>query len=218
MKIHTESSPNWREWGELKTTSIINAVALSIGVCPKWIQVTIQINPAHPIFKEIESEFSQRALVSSNRACEFDGWAATYPENQRLDAKVSIAGYATWALFVMKWHLPQEMAALAQINNSSGETTLPVSVDTQKFATKNINKIATKRAHALRSIIDMAKQNAINSNSTSDVYSELIKLADTKQGSLLGFVDGEGVKYQSDLGVKFYTKRMLREQLRRDRQ
>lgn len=217
METHTESSPNWREWGELRTIRIIDAVILSIGICPKWLEETNQRNPGHPVFKEIDIEASHRAKVSIERAGDFYRWAALTRENERPEVKVNIADYVKWAVSTMKWDVPQELAALAHDKNSLGETTIPVEVVSQANIATKENKLATKKTNVLTSVINIAKEQAFDSSSANDVWNELVKLAKIRQTPLMEFVDGDGIKYQDFNEVKFYTLKNLRDKLARDK-
>jgi len=71
----------------------------------------------------------------------------------------------------------------------------------------------------LRAVIDIAKKNAVKPDDHQSVWAALTSLADSdkRPPPLLGFVDGEGVKYQNDDGVKFLTKKNLLDRLGRER-
>lgn len=222
MNIYTESAPDWRAWGELRTIRLFDAVVLSLGVCPDWLNYTNQTNPAHPIFTEIASELKRRGQVSSNRAKEFSGWPALYPEHQRFEAKISIADYVNWVTSKMNWKVPQEFAALANTNETESGLTIPQAVATNPPPATTGNKLKTKDAHPLRSLIDIAKGKATNPESTNDVWSQLMDLAQAKPPTppIIGFVEIDGdIKYKDTKGVtRFYNIKNLRDQLRRDKE
>lgn len=220
MNIYTESAPDWRAWRDLRTIRLIDAVVLSLGICPNWLNHTNQTNPTHPVFNLIEGELMRRVQVSINRAGEFDGWTAIYPEHQRIEAKISIADYVNWAISVMNWEVPQDMAALANTNKAQNGLTIPQAAATTPPLATTGNKLKTKEAHPLRSHIDIAKDKAIEPKRDIDVWNQLAALAQEKppKPPLIGFVEGEGIKYQDAKGVvRFYKLKTLRDQLRRDK-
>jgi len=72
------------------------------------------------------------------------------------------------------------------------------------------------RVHVLDAEIKMARSNALDPNDTNCVWTELLKLAETKMGCLLEVVDGE-LKYDATGEVKIYNKKSLREKIRREK-
>jgi hypothetical protein len=74
-----------------------------------------------------------------------------------------------------------------------------------------------KRIHPPKAEIDEAVRNAPYPHDLNSVFGELQKMAGQRYGLLIGFVDGEGIKYQSETGVKFLTKKNLADRLRRER-
>lgn len=82
---------------------------------------------------------------------------------------------------------------------------------------RTIQSKTTKRSDALTAVIASAAQNAQDPADYQSVWAELVKLADStnRPAPLLGFVEAEGVKYQGDNDVKFFTKRNLADRIRR---
>lgn len=70
------------------------------------------------------------------------------------------------------------------------------------------------RASVLDDEIELARTTALNANAAASVFAELVKLAEKRQGCLIG-VDDDAVKYQSGVEVKFFTVRHLRARLKR---
>jgi hypothetical protein len=79
------------------------------------------------------------------------------------------------------------------------------------------NAPTAARSDLLNPIIHLAKKNAQDGNNYQSVWAEMVKLADSKNrpAPLLGFIEGEGVKYQAESEVKFFTKRNLADRMRR---
>lgn len=86
---------------------------------------------------------------------------------------------------------------------------------------------ATKRAYPRKIIyrlkarklilddeIELARSKALNPNAAASVFTELVKLAEQREGCLIG-VDEDAVKYQVGAEVKFFTVRHLRARLKR---
>ena len=84
-------------------------------------------------------------------------------------------------------------------------------------AKANTHKIGT-RANILNSVIEQAKLAASNPGDYQSVYAELVKLADSpsRPAPLLGYSEGEGVKYQDYNGIKFFNKRALKKRMERN--
>lgn len=218
MAIYLESFPDWGAWGDLRTIRLIDAIVLSLGVCPNWLNHTNQINPTHPVFTEIKGELMRRVKVASNRAGEFDRWAAIYPEHQRIEANINIAEYANWATSVMSWEVPQEFSALAHANKTESRPTIPQAVATAPEQITTSNKLKTKKAHPLRSLIDIAKTKAINPESNIDVWSQLVSLVEIKPPPppVIEITEGE-IKYQVCGEAKLFSYKNLRDMLDREK-
>lgn len=73
------------------------------------------------------------------------------------------------------------------------------------------------RTNILKSVIRQAIERAAPPKDTPCVWAELVRLAESKDrpAPLLGFADGEGVKYQDSSGVKFLTRKNLGDRMRR---
>lgn len=73
------------------------------------------------------------------------------------------------------------------------------------------------RGNSLTAIIEMAKSLAVDPSDTHSVWAALIELANwnNRPAPLVGYVDGEGVKWVVDGAVKFLTRRNLADRLRR---
>ncbi len=84
-------------------------------------------------------------------------------------------------------------------------------------ATKS-HRIGT-RTNILAPVIELAKSKAILIDDASSVWAVLVQLAESKDrpAPLLGFVDGEGVKYQGENGPEFFTLKNLRDRMNRKR-
>lgn len=75
------------------------------------------------------------------------------------------------------------------------------------------------RANTLDPVIELAIVGSIDPESTHAVWNEMVRLAESKDkpAPLLGFVDGEGLKYQGNDGPAFLTKKNLNDRLKRRR-
>jgi hypothetical protein len=75
-----------------------------------------------------------------------------------------------------------------------------------------------RRTNALRAVIEQAKLAAVDASDWANVWNELVKIAasDQRPAPLLGYTEGEGVKYQNDnekKPVAFLTRQALRKRL-----
>ncbi|MCX7178621.1 MAG: hypothetical protein NTX56_07555 [Proteobacteria bacterium] len=77
--------------------------------------------------------------------------------------------------------------------------------------------LRNKRKHALAAVIATVKNSAVDSTDYQSVWAALVTLAESsnRPSPLIGFVDGEGVKYQGENEVKFFTKNALRNMMNR---
>jgi hypothetical protein len=73
------------------------------------------------------------------------------------------------------------------------------------------------RSNPLKAVIDKAKSLAEEPNDTHSVWAALAKLAqeNNRPAPLLGYADAEGVKWDDNGTVKFFTKKNLTDRLRR---
>ncbi|RLK36105.1 hypothetical protein C7417_3880 [Cupriavidus plantarum] len=87
-------------------------------------------------------------------------------------------------------------------------------INTQQPNRPKIHRTAARR-HALTAVLEDAKNTAKDASDYHSVWAELVRKADSegRPAPLLGYVEGEGVKYQTDNGVKFLTKDALRKRM-----
>lgn len=83
--------------------------------------------------------------------------------------------------------------------------------------TARTHRIA-RRINALSAVIDKAKKNSAAPDDYQSVWAALMALAQTanRPSPLLGYADGEGVKWDDDGTVKFFTKDALRKRMNPD--
>ena len=102
------------------------------------------------------------------------------------------------------------------LEDAVSETTKPQSATTQvEIENSGVVRKTPRRTDALTAVIDTAKQNAPDANDYHSVWATLVKLAESPErpAPLVGFVEGEGVKYQGDTEIKFFTKEALRKRM-----
>lgn len=78
------------------------------------------------------------------------------------------------------------------------------------------HKLENKR-HALDHIFAAAESHAGDPANYLSVWAEMVGMAQSANipSPLIGYVEGEGIKYQTDTGVKFFTRNALRKRLSR---
>jgi hypothetical protein len=110
--------------------------------------------------------------------------------------------------------LPKAVTAIP--NNALYSNTESTNEHVSKQAVITVHRLAN-RSNTLRSVILKATENAAPPKDTQCVWAELVRLAESKDrpAPLLGFSDGEGVKYQDIAGVKFFTRKNLGDRMRR---
>ncbi|MGF6996336.1 hypothetical protein [Paraburkholderia sp. GAS32] len=89
-------------------------------------------------------------------------------------------------------------------------------INAQELAPEHraVRHTTKNRIHPLDAEIERARRNALDPDDTNAVWVEILKLADSQVGCLLGVDDGE-VKYDANGTVRFFKKRTLGERLRR---
>ena len=94
--------------------------------------------------------------------------------------------------------------------------------ETSSGAIVPIHNQLKNRSSALAAVIEKAKQQAVDSASWQSVWDALVVLAQStdRPAPLLGYAEGEGVKYQTDKAenpVAFFTRGACRKRLNRNR-
>ncbi|MGT2509774.1 hypothetical protein [Cupriavidus basilensis] len=112
------------------------------------------------------------------------------------------------------FHIDDLLALITSQVASVASPTVQGADESRKRSETAMHRIRT-RAHALRAVIEAAKVNAAACDDYHSVWATLVLLAEgeNRPAPLLGYVEGEGVKYQTDKGIKFFTKDALRKQM-----
>lgn len=97
----------------------------------------------------------------------------------------------------------------------------PVAKGQDEFG-KQSNKTTHRtksRRHVLTAIIELASEQATTPDDYHSVWATLVRLAEhsTRPAPLLGYAEEEGIKYQTDKGIEFFTKGALRSRMNRKR-
>ena len=153
------------------------------------------------------------------RAVEVAPWRAL----GRNQLGVCLPSFAEWSIS-KGMDIPAELASMArpieapEVPAPEPVVSILVPMPVRAHSSGAIHRIQTKD-NLMKPVIELAKQTAIDSASPSSVWAELVKLAedDKRPAPLLGFVDGEGVKYQGQDGPTFFTSKNLRDRMRRER-
>jgi hypothetical protein len=122
--------------------------------------------------------------------------------------KCFVSDFAAWAVSEMEWEdLPPELVAMAKY---LAEPAAP-------SASKTTRHKLDRRENILDPVIKKARATAIDPDHYQSVWAELVELAgsESKPNPLVGYVEGEGIKYQDPAGVKFLTIKNLRERMKR---
>jgi len=137
----------------------------------------------------MDKEKLKKLQVSSDAVADLLGWPRVKENADYHEALVKGGGRASF-----------DLSALA--------------VAAKAAATRKIVYRLKARKSVLDDEIDLARAKAINPNAAASVFAELVKLAERREGCLIG-VDEEAVKYQVGAEVKFFTVRHLRARLKR---
>lgn len=122
---------------------------------------------------------------------------------------------------------PADFVAWCKTQNINTDWLNDVPLDTAAASDPNMMaKPTIKKSHRvetrkniLAAVISLAKSKAVDGRDPNSVWAELVKMADsaTRPSPLLGYVDGEGVKYQKESGLAFFTLKNLRDRMKRER-
>jgi hypothetical protein len=125
--------------------------------------------------------------------------------------------FAAWARHE-GWSLPSEFDGLA-CPSSSSQTGLTDKVAAPTASEKTIHSTKGKRKYPLTAEIEAARREATDPDDAHAVYTVLRQWAEQKKGPFIGFVQGEGIKYQrpNDERVYFLTPDALRKRMSRAR-
>ena len=103
----------------------------------------------------------------------------------------------------------QQTAAEQGVSSAVAQTAAPAKV---------VHKLATK-THALAAVIEKARQSAADANDYQSVWAALVRIAQSPErpAPIIGYVDTEGVKYQTAEREepKYFTKKALKERFSR---
>jgi hypothetical protein len=77
------------------------------------------------------------------------------------------------------------------------------------------NSTKGKRVHQLSADIEAAKRETTNPDDVHSVYAVLQRWAEQRKPPFLGFVESEGIKYQTPDRVEFFTPGALRKRMNR---
>jgi hypothetical protein len=116
----------------------------------------------------------------------------------------------------MGWPRRKVNAEWAQaVVKDGGRITVDLTLPIGKAAhpRKIIHRLKARKS-VLDDEIELARTKAVNANSAASIFAELVKLAEHRQGCLIG-VDEDAIKYQVGAEVKFFTVRHLRQRLKR---
>ena len=104
-----------------------------------------------------------------------------------------------------------ELAELA----AKEDTEHSLSGSTEQQASKTTHRLKTRR-NILDAVIETAKRNALDPADSHSHWAALVALAESPDcpAPLLGYVEGEGVKYLDSNGVKFLSRKSFLRRVR----
>lgn len=114
------------------------------------------------------------------------------------------------------WRYPDEDVAAEATSQVFPVATDSAIIDINAQPAITVNRIGT-RTNILEAVIRQATERAAPPKDKQCVWVELVRLAesDSRPAPLLGFAEGEGVKYQDNSEVKFLTSKNLGDRMRR---
>ncbi len=201
--------PDWSAFRDFLKLTLREAVCLSCDTDPKTVALGrlenffAQLLPLSAASKDAHSEITHRLRIARTHVGA-GGTLSSVTEDK--DVYVYLATFAKWALNTMKWDIPDELRALAATAQPAVMADAP---------TRTVRRKLKSKRHALEHVIVIAKNAASEPDSYLSVWPVMVRLAETPNppAPLIGYVEGEGIKYQADKGVKFFTKGALRKQM-----
>lgn len=196
---------DWSLWAFMPKATLRAAVLLSVGLEPSPIR-TVRTGDAPPMFAEPGPEFQRRLTLACAHLSGHGPLRAIRVMDllQPDEALVSLPEFRAWAEG-LGWTMPE---AFPGANAPAPAADPAPAVAPKMHKTK-------RRADPLAAVLAEAKRNALDSTDWQSVWAALVKLAEpaSRPAPLLGYVEGEGVKYRSDTaaqGVDYLTRDALR--------
>ena len=202
----------WKLWATVPEVALWEAVALVLDIDPRSLQPLRDgwmAGPGRgPVFEprsfpsEAKREGFDNALSFAERAAKVAGpiylrTGLAVGMNKRT-AQVSLADVVA---FFVSCEWPDIPAPLLALVPTAEDRTAPPAVPVATAAESATRTHELKRrGDALAAVLTLAKKQALDADSWQSVWASLVALAQAadRPAPLLGYTEGEGVKYQTD--------------------
>jgi hypothetical protein len=208
------TQPDWGHWRHMPEVELWQACALTLNLEPDDLTFSRNDWMAGPgdhgpfieaeCFRDEEQQrtFQKRLrLLKANRHLRehFSPGTLNMAESHR--GGVRLAELAAWATGI-GWSLPAPLLALVPatptIAKPPATRPMPTGANSNRQSTQTHE--LKRRDDALAAVLDLAKKKALDAKSWQSVWASLVALAQSsdRPAPLLGYTEGEGVKYQTD--------------------
>ena len=218
-------APDWETWRQVPKAELWEAVALSCNIKPEALPRDLagilarELLPTHFPTKDTHQEFARR-LTIAKRSTGAGGTLQTV--NGSNDGAVGLAVFATWAVDVMRWAVPAELAALAE---PAPEATPAGEAATIAGPPPMGNSTKGKRAHPLAAQIRKAQAQAEKAGDAAArwergaVWAPLRAMALEECEPFTGAVSAKGLEYTDAANCRqVFTPEALAAHLKRQRE
>jgi hypothetical protein len=229
------SKPDWRFWTKIKAVKVWQAIVLSLDIDPDGMKHhpdAWMAGPGNgPIFEDrsfpsnaVKVEYGKRVRLLRSEITNPDYFYRHKINSNGALCEIYLRDFVKWAVTIDLGEMPPELVAMAQSNlqPASKPRAAPIESKAPDKANaqgnlRTIQATTTKRSDALTAVIAVATKSAQNPVDYHSVWAALVVLAesDKRPAPLIGFAEGEGVKYQGEKDVEFFTKRNLSDRMRR---
>ena len=161
-------APDWETWRQVPKAELWEAVALSCNIKPEALPRDLagilarELLPTHFPTKDTHQEFARR-LTIAKRSTGAGGTLQTV--NGSNDGAVGLAVFATWAVDVMRWAVPAELAALAEPAPESapaGEAaTVAEPMQRQRYQEQEILRVLAENGYTATALPKPPKNNRL---------------------------------------------------------
>lgn len=202
--------PNWDMWRLMPSATLQELIALSMDIDPKKVQYDHDAwmrGVDSPAYDEAD-EFVNRAEIIRRNASSFEVVSLSMSHVDK--STYTVRSFVRWIL-TTRLTVPPELASLLGDDEwlfaSSGHRfpgaesnaePLPVGDRGRHFKREAL--IANARSNPLAAVIRRAEVSSLDATDWNSVWAEIVKMAQSPQrpAPLLGYVEGEGVKYSVD--------------------
>ncbi|MBN8283756.1 hypothetical protein [Zoogloea sp.] len=217
-----KQGPQWRLWANLPAVELWQAITLSCGIEPKYylgdadpeFELRMRIAIGNGLGKGDRPHCALVTLRDVARLAHRCGWTLPPEFPQPVVEQPSIAGVKLSPEEVEHGDVGMVATPAAERPARADDGAQALSkaeeiLANEPYQSAPVDAVPTARSNPLTSVITKARSSALNAEDPSSVWAELVKMAESpnRPGPLIGYAEGEGIKYQTEKGVQFLTRK-----------